>query len=143
MKTSRTLARIETHDLKVRRRELDFGSEAIAAVPVDTVRVAVLVDAHLQARGRLFGYGCADEAEACGADAAGDWGCGVVWKGKGEGEGGAVAAVADVEHVFGAGGEGDYVDDVDPEERKEETVSICDCWIQSYSTHVPRTLRTE
>lgn len=59
---------------------------------------------------RLLGQGGADEADGLRADGAAG---GAVFE-QGEGLGGAVAAVGDVEEVFGAGGEGDDVDGVDP-----------------------------
>ena len=56
------------------------------------------------------GDGGVGEADFLGANVEGG---GVVCEG--EGVDGAVAAEADVEHVFCAGGEGDDVDDVSPE----------------------------
>ena len=54
--------------------------------------------------------GVVHEADVLGADVGDDGG------GRVEGDGfcGAVAAETDVNHVFGAAGEGDYVDDVAP-----------------------------
>ena len=79
-----------------------------AAVPFRRVRVAVLVDPELLAvlrlrggRGLLVGRdgGGVDEAELLRTDTAAGDEVGGQWEGKG----GPVAAVADVEHVFGAG----------------------------------------
>lgn len=109
LKTSPTLTRVEIHHLEIRGREFELG-ETVAAVPIRGVGIAVLIDPHLLVLGGLFGYGGVDEAEVLRADAA----AGDVVFDEGEGHGGTVAAVADVEHVFGAAGEGDDVDDVDP-----------------------------
>ena len=69
---------------------------------------------------RLLGQGGADEADGLRADGAAG---GAVFE-QGEGLGGAVAAVGDVEEVFGAGGEGDDVDGVDPGGRGDVQIGL-------------------